>query len=211
MNTETKSTIILSASDIGFSYRYCTLREHPELIITRATFRLSDSQSTDLTYVSALRVAEQFNYPTDTIVGRRQIIIEARSQAGSLYNPSSEHNSFTAGSFFKNPIVSVETAKKVMSFDETNKSLDALLQQNQVHGGDNHRVSAAHVLLAAGFERGQTWGQVRLHPEHILKIENMGNATSQQIYDVAQTIITTVQEKLAISLEPEVQFIGNFK
>ena len=85
-----------------------------------------------------------------------------------------------------------------------------LLRQNIIHGGDKSRVSAAHVLLAAGFARGQTWGNVRLHPDHILKIENIGNASAQEIYDVVQNIISTVQQKLGITLEPEVRFLGDF-
>ena len=81
---------------------------------------------------------------------------------------------------------------------------------NQVHGGAQMRVSAAHVLLAAGFSRGQTWGPVRLHPDHILKIENTGGATAQNIYDVAMEIQRTVLDKLSIELSPEVRFLGEF-
>jgi UDP-N-acetylmuramate dehydrogenase len=80
-----------------------------------------------------------------------------------------------------------------------------------VHGGAQKRVSAAHVLLAAGFQRGQTWGPVRLHPDHILKLENTGGATAQQIYNVAMEIVNTVKNKLAVDLVPEVRFLGSFE
>jgi UDP-N-acetylenolpyruvoylglucosamine reductase len=97
-----------------------------------------------------------------------------------------------------------------MRFDETGKSPEQITKMNAVHGGDNLRVSAAHVLLAAGFKRGQTWGPVRLHPKNLLKIENTGGATARQIYDAAQLIINTVQNQLGISLEPEAQLLGQF-
>jgi UDP-N-acetylmuramate dehydrogenase len=116
----------------------------------------------------------------------------------------------TAGSFFRNPMVDTETAEKLMAHDETGKSAELLKQMNQVHGGDQKRVSASHVLLAAGFERGQAWGPVRLHPDHILKIENTGGATAQQIHDVAQEIVRTVKEKLNVDIQPEVRFLGVF-
>jgi UDP-N-acetylmuramate dehydrogenase len=66
------------------------------------------------------------------------------------------------------------------------------------------------VLLAAGFKRGQSWGKVRLHPDHILKIENTGGASAQDIYNVVQEVVATVRQKLSIELEPEVRFIGYF-
>lgn len=210
VNTKTHEIQKLQASDLRYDYRYCSLKDMPNILIIRAAFKLSKTQTKKLEYGSALRVAEEFGYNLNTLDGRRKIITEARRRAGSLYDPLAKTNSFTAGSFFKNPVVPIETAKKVIAFDETGKSAEVLLKQNQIHGGSDHRVSAAHVLLAAGFSRGQTWGQVRLHPEHILKIENIGHATSQEIYDVAQTIIHTVKSKLNITLEPEVQFLGDF-
>lgn len=201
----------IPASELEYGYRYCSLKSRPNTIILRAAFELSKTSTQTLEYGSALRVADEFGYDLETLDGRRKIITEARRRAGSLYDPVANTNSYTAGSFFKNPVVPIEVARKVIAFDETGKPAEVLLRQNQIHGGDDHRVSAAHVLLAAGFSRGQAWGQVRLHPEHILKIENIGEATSQEIYDVAQNIIATVKTKLGVVLEPEVQFLGNFK
>ena len=98
----------------------------------------------------------------------------------------------------------------IIAHDESGISRQQLLRQNQIHGGSSVRVSAAHVLLAAGFRRGQSWGKVGLHPDHILKIANLGGASAQEIYDVIQMIIQTVQKKLGITLEPEVRFLGDF-
>ncbi|MBP9738872.1 FAD-binding protein [Candidatus Saccharibacteria bacterium] len=200
----------IPASELKFGYRHNSLKDQTDLIIIRAGFKLSSIPTQQLEYGSALRIAEDLNLSTKTLTDRRTIILEARKRAGSLYDPTQKSNSYTAGSFFKNPVVPIEVAKKVITFDETKKSAEVLLKQNQIHGGSDHRVSAAHVLLAAGFTRGQTWGNVRLHPEHILKIENIGSASAQEIYDVAQIIISTVKEKLNITLEPEVQFLGDF-
>jgi UDP-N-acetylmuramate dehydrogenase len=107
-------------------------------------------------------------------------------------------------------LVDESQVQKILEHEEFKVSREQLLRQNVIHGGDKTRVSAAHVLLAAGFERGQTWGEVRLHPNHILKIENTGNATAQEIYDVVQIILGTVEQKLGIKLEPEVRFLGEF-
>ncbi len=203
-------TDCLRADELGLKYRYSDFQNEKlnRFVIVRAAFRLSHVPKKELTYASALAIATELGISPDNLEHCRTIIMEARHRAGSLLEPNSEHK--TAGSFFRNPVVSKEQATQIISHEENKISMEQILAQNTAHSGDALRVSAAHVLLAAGFKRGQAWGPVRLHPEHVLKIENTGDATSQQIYDVAQEIIRTVKEKLDIDLEPEVRFLGNF-
>ncbi|MEO5691039.1 MAG: hypothetical protein ABIQ64_02530, partial [Candidatus Saccharimonadales bacterium] len=73
------------------------------------------------------------------------------------------------------------------------------------------RASAAHVLLAAGFKRGQSWGSVKLHDKHVLKIETLPGALAQDVYDVSHLVTQTVKAKLDITLDHEVRFLGEFK
>ncbi len=201
----------VSASDLGLEYRKSTtLQSNRSLLVIRAAFRLSKNSEKELEYESAVSIARDKGYDLNTLSGRRQTIIEAREKAGSLWDYRQPDTNKTAGSFFRNPLVDHETAVRIMSYDETGKSLELLEKMNRVHGGDASRVSAAHVLLAAGFQRGQTWGEVRLHPQHVLKIENAGHASSQDIYNVSREIITTVKEKLGVDLDPEVRFLGSF-
>jgi UDP-N-acetylmuramate dehydrogenase len=208
--TDSQNLLRIPSSELSFSYRHCSLSNQPNLVLLKAAFKLSNTPTKSLEYGSALRIADELNLDPNSLPNRRTIIVEARKRAGSLYNPAKNENSYTAGSFFKNPIVTIDVARKIIAYDETGKSAEMLLKQNQIHGGNDHRVSAAHVLLAAGFKRGQSWGNVRLHPEHILKIENFGGASSQEIYDVAREIIDTVSSKLNIKLKPEVKFLGDF-
>jgi len=203
----------LAADELGLTYRYSLFQTETfaNLVILKAAFKLSQQPTTEVTYQSALDVAYANDLDLSMLEGRRETILKTREKAGSLWDyrtPASQMH--TAGSFFRNPMVDEATAEKLMAHDETGKSAELLKQMNRVHGGDTKRVSAAHVLLAAGFQRGQSWGPVRLHPDHILKIENTGGATAQQVYDVAQEIIRTVKDKLGIELNPEVRFLGDF-
>jgi len=208
---QTQQRRTLQASELGLEYRRSTLlQSNRSLVVLRAAFALSDKPSRPIKYESALVVAREKDYNLDTLEGRRSTIIGARDRAGSLWDYRDETASKTAGSFFRNPLVDSETAERIMSYDETGKSLELLKKMNMEHGGDMSRVSAAHVLLAAGFHRGQTWGDVRLHPQHILKLENAGHAKAQDIYTVSNEIVATVKEKLDVTLEPEVRFLGKF-
>lgn len=197
-------------SQINFAYRESSLQSEPESIILRAAFQLSRTPLHTLRYQSALSVASEYGYDTKTLDGLRMIVIETRRRAGSIYHPDDPGAERTAGSFFKNPLVTLEQAKVLAAFDESGKTLERVLDQNNIHGGSTQRASAAHVLLAAGFNRGQHWDRVRLHPQHVLKIETLSGATAEEVYTVAQEIITTVQDKLDITLIPEVRFLGKF-
>lgn len=211
INPLEKRTEIWDRSKLEFDYRDSAVQrpENSHLVILDATFELSPEPTGELQYESALKVAHELGLKPDSLANRRKIIIETRQRAGSLLtNPAA--GPWTAGSFFKNPRVDEAQIQAIIEHEEKPISRQQLLRQNVIHGQDKNRVSAAHVLLAAGFKRGQSWGNVRLHPHHILKLENMGSATASEMYDVVQQIIQTVKEKLDIKLEPEVRFLGDF-
>jgi len=211
LDTSNHSIGIREASFFAFDYRTSNLQqpENQNLVVLDATFEMQTSPTSELAYASALAVAKDLGITPVSLENRRAIIMETRKRAGSLLKDASE-GPWTAGSFFKNPVVSEDKAQVIIDHEETNITREQLYIQNRIHGQNSMRVSAAHVLLAAGFQRGQTWGNVGLHPDHILKIENLGNATAQEMYDVVQMILATVKEKLDIALVPEVQFLGEF-
>jgi len=214
---------ILDASDgsvetwdkarLNFDYRSSTLQlpENKDKIVMDASFELSENPMSELEYASALKLAEELNLTPDTLVKRRQIIMETRRRADALFSKDNRQGPWTAGSFFRNPLIDQKQVEVIIAYEEqAGKTKEQILRQNQIHGQDRARVSASHVLLAAGFKRGQSWGHVRLDPEHILKVENMFGASAQEIYDVVQEIVSTVKDKLGIELVPEVRFLGEF-
>lgn len=200
----------LMADELTFAYRESSLQSDPSLVILQAAFELSETPTHTLRYDAALSVARELEKSTDAIGELREVIIETRRRAGSLYHPDDPTAQRTAGSFFKNPLVTLEQARAVAAHDETGRSLQRIEEQNKIHGGSSMRASAAHVLLAAGFTRGQTWQNVRLHPDHVLKLETLPGATSSEVFGVAQEIVDTVRQKLDITIVPEVRFLGEF-
>lgn len=210
-DVSSKKSKTINAKELKLNYRQSKLqnKDNKNIIIVSALFKLSHEPIKKLEYQSALNIGEELDLAPNTLKNCRTIILEARRRAGSLLK-NTQKGPFTAGSFFKNPVVTQKQADYILSFEESNTTKSRVLAQNKLHSGTSLRVSAALVLLAAGFKRGQTWGNVQLHKDHILKLENTGGATAQEIYDVAQLIIKKVKEKLDITLEPEVRFIGHF-
>lgn len=209
-NRQTGSTERLERSAVEFAYRESSLQTSPHLIILQAAFQLSTTPLHTLRYESALRIAAELGRNVNDLAQVREVIIETRARAGSLYDPNNPHAERTAGSFFKNPLVTAEQAVMLASYDETGKTLERIKEQNEIHGGSAQRASAAHVLLAAGYTRGHSWGTVKLHDKHVLKLETLEGATAQDVYRAATEIITTVHNELHITLTPEVRFLGKF-
>lgn len=197
--------------DLKLEYRSSALQkpENDHLVILNGTFKLSQEPTSELEYESALKVAHDIGITPDRLDNRRKVIMETRKRMSSLLYDTGT-GPWTAGSFFKNPLVNEDQVDAIVAHDESGATREKLLRQNQIHGGSTVRVSAAHVLLAAGFTRGQTWGKVQLNDEHILKVENNGDATAQEIYNVVQEILAVVKERLNVTLEPEVRFLGEF-
>ncbi len=209
LDTQSHEMLHIPAAELALGYRSSILQEpsHAHLIILRAAFTLAPEATKPVTYQSILDVASD----VQTLIGRRDGTLAARERAGSLWdyrNPADFDK--TAGSFFRNPLVTADQVEHIIQFDETGKTAEAIKKMNTVHGGDQKRVSAAHVLLAAGFSRGQSWGSIKLHDHNLLKIQNTGNATASQIYAVSSEIIATVKQKLDITLSPEPRFLGRF-
>lgn len=209
-NHENPKSERILAKNLGLEYRSSKFSKGllPDVIILRAAFKLSNEMTTKLEYEKALHQASLHNLDPNNLEQRREIIMYARAEAGSLRDD--HHKEKTAGSFFKNPMVSKKQADAITNFEEFSVGKTDILKQNKIHGGSETRISAAHVILAAGYKRGQSWGNVRLHPNHILKIENTGSATSQEIYEVSRKIIETCRDKLGVNLESEVRLIGDF-
>ena len=182
-----------------------------DYVIIRACLKLNNEKTDELKYQKALDVANELKLDINNLESRRKIIIESRRRAGSIWDPEDPNVSNTVGSFFRNPKVTPDQAEKIIAYDESGKTKEEIRTMNKVHGGNTERVSAAHVMLASGFSRGQTWDRIKLNDQNLLKIEALFGATSQGIYDVVTHIQKTCKKELGVDLETEAQIIGEFK
>ena len=68
---------------------------------------------------------------------------------------------------------------------------------------------AGKLIMEAGLA-GACRGDAKVSEKHCGFIVNTGNATAQEIYDLIQYVIHTVEEHAGVTLEPEVKFLGSF-
>ena len=105
----------------------------------------------------------------------------------------------TAGSFFKNPIISAERFNSLKK-----KYLD---MPGFVAGEGVMKVPLAWILDHICEYKGVTKGYVGTYKNQALVIVNNGAATATNIKQFADEITSIVKEKTDIDIEPEVQYV----
>jgi UDP-N-acetylmuramate dehydrogenase len=103
-----------------------------------------------------------------------------------------------AGSFFKNPIVDLQTYEHLkVSYP----SVPAYPVSS-----DQVKIPAGWLIEQAGW-KGRRVGNVGCYEKQALVIVNYGGASGQEIYDFAMTILESVKEQFGIDLSPEVNLL----
>lgn len=203
IDLETKQKKTRSNAECKFGYRDSIFKNElkGKVIITAVTF-IFEKQSAD--YVPNIQYNDIQNMiwernidPTEiTALQVANIIIEIREK-----KLPDRTKIGTAGSFFKNPIVSKEQYEKLlMKYDN--------LKGNEVHSEfwtlhSAFKLSAGQLIELAGF-KGKTIGNVGTYQNHALIIVNNGGASGSEIRAFAQSIQAKVQEMFGVMLEPEV-------
>ena len=103
-----------------------------------------------------------------------------------------------AGSFFKNPIVSRESALELQKH---------FADLPMFFGADEMvKLSAAWMIEQCGW-KGQRKGDAGVSEQHALVLVNHGNASGQQLYELACAITDSVSQRFDIDLKPEPKII----
>lgn len=189
-DTETQLFRQLSARDCLFMYRDSVFKTTAakKYIITAVTFRLSKTAMPRLSYAS-LQSAFITEIVTQTEI--RTKIISIRSTKFPDW-----HTVGTAGSFFKNPIISTEHAQQLVEEYPGLPTYEA--------GEGRVKVLLGYVLDKVCGLRGYQNGQVSLSFAQALVLVAETGATTSDIELFARQVCTIVFQKTNITIENEV-------
>src|SRR5689334_22322934 len=112
----------------------------------------------------------------------------------------------SAGSFFKNPIVSAEEALRIEKLAQQ-RSPGQVLPRYSAEDG-RVKLPAAWLVEQAGFHKGYSRGTVGISHKHSLAIVNRGGATAQDIMALKNAIEQRVFDVWGVRLQPEPVFVG---
>jgi|SRR5579871_686463 len=188
----------------GFAYRTSIFNttERGRFIILRATYALVPDGEPHLEYTDLKRhFAGRETKPN--LAETREAVRHIRALKGMLIVPG-DPDCRSAGSFFKNPVVSEEQhhdlEKRAVGRGLTLPSYPALEKAK--------KVSAAWLVEKSGFARGYGIGHVGISSEHTLAIVNRGGATAAEILALKEQIQLRVEEIWGVRLEAEPVMVG---
>lgn len=194
----------LAAADCGFNYRGSIFnsREAGRYIILRVTYELVPAALPKLRYADLERYfAGRDGSPT--LLELRRAVREIRATKGMLIRPG-DPDSRSAGSFFKNPILSATQYEEL-----TRQAAERNLRVPNYPALALHKkVSAAWLVENSGFEKGYQRGRAAISSKHALAIVNHGGATAAEIVALKDEIQLRVKQLWGIQLEPEPVFLG---
>jgi len=156
------------------------------------------------------------NNPPKSLSEIRRAVLKIRADKGMVILPGFKSYK-SAGSFFKNPIVSVDNFEKIeKSLEHKINNLENLSKPwHWLTSNGQMKISAAFLMEQVGFQKGFKLGSAGISPSHALAFINLQDGTAKDIRRLATRIQKKVFQKFGIILETEVQLIGfkkrNFK
>lgn len=196
---QTMEIVELSNDECGFSYRKSIFNSEARdrYIVLSVTFQLTAGGKPQLKYKELI---DHFQDATPTISDVREAVIAIRRRK-SMVIESGDPNSRSAGSFFKNPIVSADVYNALAATSETTVP-------HFLAGDSRVKIPAAWLIEQSGFHKGFRFGNAGISSNHSLAIINRGGAAAGEIVGLMKAIQTDVSKKFGIDLLPEPVFLG---
>jgi len=184
---------ILTNEELKFSYRFSILKNlTSRFIIENVTFRLKRDKNSKITNYP--QVAESLGINPGESVSIKELrnaILAIRKSKGMILD-AKDHDTFSVGSFFINPIM-----------EKDKVPTNAPMYENE---SGKVKTSAAWLIEQAGFEKGFRLGGAMISSKHTLAIANSGNATAEDVIELSNLITSGVLQKfgIALTIEPRI-------
>ncbi|MES2380434.1 MAG: UDP-N-acetylmuramate dehydrogenase [Bacteroidota bacterium] len=194
-HTDTNERKVFTNAECKFGYRESIFKHEAKglYIITSVTFKLNKKANLNISYGAIEEVLKNKNIIQPSIKDVSDAVIEIRQS--KLPNPTILGN---AGSFFKNPEI------------QTEKYLQLKEQFTDMVGyktGDSTTKLAAGWLIEQCGWKGKVVGNTGSHKNQALVLVNYGEATGNEIWNLALAIQKSVLDKFGVTIVPEVNII----
>ncbi len=184
--------------DCGFGYRTSRFKDEPgRYVVLSVTFQLKlGSLSAPVRYPELARVLGVELGERAPIGAVRDAVLGLRAGKGMLLDDA-DPDSWSAGSFFTNPLLSPEQAELLPAAAPRYPQPDGTVKS-----------SAAWLIEHAGFAKGYGAGPAQVSGKHTLALTNRGAARAADVIALAREIRAGVQEHFGVILVPEPVLVG---
>jgi len=184
-----------AAADCGFGYRTSRFKQDPgRHVVLDVTFQLPlGTYGLPLAYAELARTLNLEVGQRALIEAVREGVLALRTRKGMVLDPA-DHDTWSAGSFFTNPVVVPE---------EVPEGAPAWPQPD-----GTVKTSAAWLIEQAGYGKGYGNDRVSLSTKHTLALTNRGSGTTRDLLALARELRDGVREKFGITLVNEPVLVG---
>ena len=197
-----------SNAECGFGYRHSRFNsaDRGRYVVTRVDYLLCQNGAPLIAYQD-LKAHFAGWTKAPTLAETADAVRGIRRSKGMLL-VEGDPDCRSAGSFFKNPSVTLEVAERVRKIAES-----AAVSVRVFPGDDGLvKIPAAWLIEQAGFKKGYTMGSAggaaAISSRHTLALVNRGGATAKEVLALAEEISGAVQARFGIRLEMEPELVG---
>ena len=194
------TTRSLSDDACRFGYRTSRFKAEPNhYVVLDLHLRLrADGLSAPVSYTELAHVLDVEPGARCPVADVESAVLELRRAKAMLLDPA-DHDTWSAGSFFTNPVLSPAAAA-------------ALPDDAPRFGQPDGRIktSAAWLIERSGLARGfpGDGAPARLSTRHVLALTNRGAATTEDLLGLARHVREAVHTRFAVELTPEPVLVG---
>ena len=206
-----ENAVDLTAAECGFGYRRSIFNstEKGRYAITRVDYRLAIGGKPLLEYRDVKNFFAERGVARPTLVETAAAVREIRARKGMLL-VADDADSRSAGSFFKNPVVTVDALARLAATAGCRVADVPQFPAGWGFAAEDCvvKLSAAWLIELAGFQKGFAMGRAGLSTKHVLAIVNRGGATAAEIVALRDTVIEGVLARTGVRLEQEPVLLG---
>ncbi|MGH4018156.1 MAG: UDP-N-acetylmuramate dehydrogenase [Pseudonocardiaceae bacterium] len=199
------ATRTVPAGHLGLGYRTSMLKgaETAVVLVVRLALR-SDGLSAPIRYAELARALDAEPGARVPAAVVREAVLALRRGKGMVLD-AADHDTWSAGSFFTNPVLDAADAARVLQ----RAGRDAPAPQYPA-GPGRTKLSAAWLIERSGFGRGHPGpgGRVALSGKHTLALTNRGEASTADLLALAREVRDGVQSRFGVTLHPEPVLVG---
>ena len=187
-----------AAADCDFSYRHSRFKAEPSRhVVLSVTFQLAlGDLGAPVAYAELARVLGVAVGERAPAAAVRDAVLRLRRGKGMVLD-AVDHDTWSAGSFFTNPLLTPEQAAALPAdaprFEQPDGSV---------------KTSAAWLIDHAGFAKGHGTAAVSLSTRHTLALTNRGHGTTAELLDLAREVRDGVHRAYGIVLVNEPVLVG---
>ena len=189
------------AADLGFSYRHSVLKNSSAATVLEVEFALDAGGRSAPVRYGELAGALGLSAGERTEPARVRAAVLALRAAKGMVLDDADHDTWSVGSFFTNPVVDAEHFARLCA------AVDGPVPHYPAPEGV--KLAAGWLVERAGFGKGYPGdGPCRLSTKHALALTNRGSATTADVLALARTVRDGVEAAFGVSLVPEPVLVG---